>query len=92
MFSFFLLLCSFILHFFFSLPWTYLLEHFFSGGNIVLLYASKYHDIDTVVNVSGRYFLHRGIDERFTANFMESIKKNGFADFENKGETRFASY
>ncbi|KAJ0959925.1 hypothetical protein J5N97_000314 [Dioscorea zingiberensis] len=34
------------------------------GGDVVLLYASKYHDICTVVNVSGRYDLKKGIGER----------------------------
>ncbi|KAK6151959.1 hypothetical protein DH2020_014594 [Rehmannia glutinosa] len=56
------------------------------GGNIVLLYASKYHDIDAVVNISGRYYLHRGIEERFGKNFMERINKDEFIDFTNKGE------
>ncbi|KAL3825538.1 hypothetical protein ACJIZ3_021567 [Penstemon smallii] len=34
------------------------------GGNVVLVYASKYHDIGIVVNLSGRYVLNRGIKER----------------------------
>ncbi|MCH81986.1 hypothetical protein A2U01_0002781, partial [Trifolium medium] len=31
----------------------------FVGGNVVLLYASKFKDIDTVVNISGRFNLAR---------------------------------
>ncbi|GAA0151598.1 hypothetical protein LIER_37315 [Lithospermum erythrorhizon] len=54
------------------------------GGNIVLLYASKYHNIFTVVNVSGRYRLERGIQERLGEGFLERIKKDGFIDVKNK--------
>ncbi|XP_022729438.1 uncharacterized protein LOC111284773 [Durio zibethinus] len=54
------------------------------GGNVVLLYASKYHDIHTVVNVSGRYDLRKGIEERLGKDFMDRIKKNGFVDIKNK--------
>jgi len=48
------------------------------GGNVVLLYASKYHDIHTVVNVSGRYDLTKGIEERLGKDFMQRIKEDGF--------------
>ncbi|XP_034700646.1 uncharacterized protein LOC117925686 isoform X1 [Vitis riparia] len=54
------------------------------GGNVVLLYASKYHDIQMVLNVSGRYNLKRGIDERLGKDFFERIKKDGFIDVKNK--------
>ncbi|GAB4853783.1 hypothetical protein Ancab_017976 [Ancistrocladus abbreviatus] len=54
------------------------------GGDIVLLYASKYHDVRTVVNLSGRYKLDRGIAERLGENFMEIIKKDGYVDVKNK--------
>ena len=47
---------------------------------MVLLYASKYKDIRTVVNVSGRYNLGRGIEERLGKGFLERIKKDGFID------------
>ncbi|KAM7509679.1 hypothetical protein LguiA_020132 [Lonicera macranthoides] len=50
------------------------------GGNVVLLYASKYKDIRTVVNISGRYNLERGIEERLGKGFLERIKKDGFID------------
>lgn len=55
------------------------------GGNVVLLYASKYHDIRTVVNVSGRYDLGRGIEERLGKDFLERVKKDGFIDVIYKG-------
>ncbi|CAL5340666.1 unnamed protein product [Camellia sinensis] len=54
------------------------------GGNVVLLYASKYHDIHTVVNVSGRYNLEKGIEEHFGKDFIERTKKEGYLDVENK--------
>ncbi|KAJ9167963.1 hypothetical protein P3X46_019549 [Hevea brasiliensis] len=54
------------------------------GGNLVLLYASKYSDISSVVNVSGRYDLNRGIEERLGKDFMEKIKQEGFFDVKNK--------
>ncbi|MBA0747559.1 hypothetical protein Gogos_004466 [Gossypium gossypioides] len=54
------------------------------GGNVVLLYASKYQDIRIVVNISGRYDLKRGIAERLGEDFMEIIKKDGHIDVKNK--------
>ncbi|XP_021715103.1 uncharacterized protein LOC110683062 isoform X2 [Chenopodium quinoa] len=54
------------------------------GGDVVLLYASKYHDIHTVVNLSGRYDLKKGIAERLGEDFMERIKKNGYIDVKCK--------
>ncbi|KAM0969822.1 hypothetical protein FF1_018032 [Malus domestica] len=54
------------------------------GGDDVLLYASTYHDICTVVNVSGRYDLKKGIEERLGKDYMEVIKKEGFIDVKNK--------
>lgn len=54
------------------------------GGDVVLLYASKYHDIPRVINVSGRYRLNQGIEERFGEEIMEKIKKDGYFDVKNK--------
>ncbi|XP_052199045.1 uncharacterized protein LOC127806083 isoform X2 [Diospyros lotus] len=54
------------------------------GGNVVLLYASKYHDITTVVNVSGRYNLKRGIEERMGKDFFERVTKDGYFDVKSK--------
>lgn len=47
-----------------------------------MLYASKYHDMRTVVNLSGRYDLKKGIAERLGEDFMERIKKDGYIDVE----------
>lgn len=51
---------------------------------MVLLYASKYQDITTVFNVSGRYDLKRGIEERIGKDFMEKIKQDGFINVKNR--------
>ena len=50
----------------------------------MLLYASKYHDIRTVVNVSGRYDLNRGIAERLGEDFKERLEENGYIDIKDK--------
>ncbi|OIW19380.1 hypothetical protein TanjilG_03514 [Lupinus angustifolius] len=54
------------------------------GGDVVLLYASKYHDIKTVVNLSGRYDLKGGLEDRLGKDFMEKIRKEGFIDVKTK--------
>uniref|UniRef100_A0A0D9WJ65 Serine aminopeptidase S33 domain-containing protein n=1 Tax=Leersia perrieri TaxID=77586 RepID=A0A0D9WJ65_9ORYZ len=60
------------------------------GGNAVLLYASMYHDIPVIVNISGRFALERGIDGRLGKNFMQRIKKDGYIDVRNrKGEFEY---
>ena len=46
----------------------------------MLLYPAKYHDIHTVVNLSGRYDLNKGIEERVGKDFMQKIKEDGFID------------
>ena len=51
---------------------------------MVLLYASKYQDITTVFNVSGRYDLKRGIEEQIGKDFMEKIKQDGFINVKNR--------
>ncbi|KAI3862080.1 hypothetical protein MKW92_018652 [Papaver armeniacum] len=54
------------------------------GGDVVLVYASKYHDVPTVVNLSGRYNMERGIAERLGKDYMEIIEKDGFIDVKDK--------
>lgn len=51
---------------------------------MVLLYASMYHDIPTVVNISGRYALDKGIGVRLGKDFMQRIKKDGYIDVKDK--------
>ncbi|GJY72360.1 alpha/beta hydrolase fold protein [Tanacetum coccineum] len=45
------------------------------GGNVVVLYTSLHHDILVVVNVSGRYKMDRGIEERLGKDYLEREKK-----------------
>lgn len=60
------------------------------GGNVVLLYASKYNDVHTVVNISGRFNLKRGIKGRLGKDFLQRIKQNGFIDVKNrKGKFKY---
>ncbi|KAJ4708208.1 alpha/beta-Hydrolases superfamily protein [Melia azedarach] len=54
------------------------------GGNAVLLYAAKYNDICTVINISGRFHLERGIEGRLGQEYLERIKQNKFIDVKNK--------
>ncbi|CAN8278076.1 unnamed protein product [Cochlearia groenlandica] len=50
------------------------------GGDVVLFYASKYHNVHNVINLSGRYDLKKGIGERLGEDFLEKIKEQGFID------------
>nr|AFO66535.1 putative alpha/beta hydrolase fold protein [Brassica napus] len=54
------------------------------GGSVVLLYAAKYKDVQTVVNISGRFFLERGIEMRLGKDYLKRIKENGFIDVRNR--------
>lgn len=54
------------------------------GGYVVLLYASVYNDIPRVVNISGRFNLKRGIEDRLGKDYMRRIKENGFIDVKDK--------
>jgi hypothetical protein len=64
--------------------WSLYLYSLPSGGNAVLLYASKYNDVPIIVNISGRFALERGIDGRLGRNFMQRINKDGYIDVKNK--------
>ncbi|XP_078432095.1 putative uncharacterized protein YDL057W isoform X1 [Wolffia australiana] len=57
------------------------------GGNAVLLYASMYHDIKKVINISGRFALEKGMEGRLGRNFMERVKEAGFIDLKDKSGT-----
>lgn len=60
------------------------------GGNAVLLYASRSNDVETVVNIAGRFNLRRGIEGRLGKNFQEKIELHGFIDVVNrKGEIEY---
>lgn len=64
-------------------PITALVGHS-KGGNVVLLYASIYHDISKVVNISGRFDLKRGMEGRLGKDFRQKIEKIGYIDVQNK--------
>lgn len=50
----------------------------------MLLYASKYGDVQTVVNIAGRFDLRRGIAGRLGKDFQERIEQYGFIDVKNQ--------
>ncbi|KAK7347819.1 hypothetical protein VNO80_22358 [Phaseolus coccineus] len=50
------------------------------GANAALLYASKYHDTKTIVNLSGSHDLKVGLENRFGKDFMERLTKEGFIE------------
>ncbi|KAG4197714.1 hypothetical protein ERO13_A05G041600v2 [Gossypium hirsutum] len=54
------------------------------GGNVVLLYSSKYNDLPTVINISGRFHLEKGMEGRLGKDFLQRIKQNGFIDVKNR--------
>lgn len=54
------------------------------GGNVVLLYASRYNYFHKVVNISGRFDLRRGIEGRLGKDYLQRIKQYGFIDVTNK--------
>ncbi|KAK9131169.1 hypothetical protein Sjap_011656 [Stephania japonica] len=63
--------------------------HFFEAkrGNVALLYASRYHDVPVIVNISGRFNLEKGMEGRLGKDFMQKIKQHGYIDvFNRKGE------
>lgn len=51
---------------------------------MVVLYASIYGDVPMVVNLSGRFYLEKGIQERLGKEFMDRINKEGYIDVLNK--------
>lgn len=55
---------------------------------MVLLYASKYRDIKTVVNLSGRYDFKQGLEQFLGKKFMERIRKEGFIQWKTKSGNR----
>ncbi|KAL6881983.1 hypothetical protein ACP4OV_011455 [Aristida adscensionis] len=54
------------------------------GGNVVVLYASTYNDVAVVVNLSGRFHLEKGVEERLGKEFMDRINREGYIEVANK--------
>lgn len=60
------------------------------GGNVVLLYASKYNDVHAVVNISGRFNLEKGMEGRLGQDFLLRLKQHGYIDvFNRKGKFEY---
>nr|GEX57613.1 alpha/beta hydrolase fold protein [Tanacetum cinerariifolium] len=60
------------------------------AGNVVVLYASSHHDIPIVVNMSARYKMDRGIEERLGKDYSERAKRDGYIDIKSeKGKVLF---
>jgi hypothetical protein len=57
---------------------------FYPGGDVVVLYASLYDDVRMVVNLSGRFYLEKGIEERLGKEFIDMINKEGYIDVKDK--------
>ena len=51
---------------------------------MVVLYASIYGDVPVVVNLSGRFYLEKGVEERLGKEFMDRINKEGYIYVLNK--------
>lgn len=61
------------------------------GGNAVLLYASKYKDVASIVNISGRFDLRRGIKGRLGGSKgVQKLKEDGVLDvYDRNGNFEF---
>uniref|UniRef100_A0A0A9H5M7 Serine aminopeptidase S33 domain-containing protein n=1 Tax=Arundo donax TaxID=35708 RepID=A0A0A9H5M7_ARUDO len=71
-------LCHVILHFKNQKRNTHAIAGHSKGGNVVVLYASMYRDIPSVISMCGRFNLERGIGDRFGNDYMERISQHGF--------------
>lgn len=47
------------------------------GGDVALLYAVEFHDVEFVVNISGRAIMQRGIYERFSNEQLQELWSKG---------------
>lgn len=47
------------------------------GGDDVVLFASKYHDVPFIINVAGRFDLTEGITQRFGADILQRLEREG---------------
>ncbi|RZB64991.1 hypothetical protein D0Y65_041164 [Glycine soja] len=59
------------------------------GSDVVLLFASKYSDIKTMVNLSEHYDMKAGIGEPFGKDYLERIRKDGFIDVKKRRSGSF---
>ncbi|KAH7651185.1 Feruloyl esterase protein [Dioscorea alata] len=54
------------------------------GGDVVLLYGSMYDDVGAIINISGRFDLQHGLEERLGKEFIERIKRDGYLDLKKE--------
>jgi uncharacterized protein len=54
------------------------------GGNVVFLYALKYRDVYSVVNLAGCFDSKGGIKERLGDDYMERVRRDGLLDMKDK--------
>ncbi|KAL5227272.1 hypothetical protein ABZP36_015537 [Zizania latifolia] len=54
------------------------------GGDVVALYTSIYDDVCLIINVSGRFDLEKGIEERIGEGSINRINKEGYLDVKDK--------
>ncbi|KAG6411255.1 hypothetical protein SASPL_129333 [Salvia splendens] len=54
------------------------------GGDAVILYACKYHDLPAMVNLSSPCFLKSGMEEVFGKDMWDKLKKDGSEDVKSK--------
>ena len=54
------------------------------------LYASIYDNVRTIVNLSGRFDLKKGIEERIGEGSIDRINKEGYLDIKDKFGTHKA--
>ncbi|PWA56212.1 alpha/beta-Hydrolases superfamily protein [Artemisia annua] len=69
--------------------WQSVVEHFlkltvclytWECSALIRLYASKYHDVHSVINVSGHYKTKGGMEERLGKGYLQKVKEDGFID------------
>ncbi|KAK6912823.1 hypothetical protein RJ641_022424 [Dillenia turbinata] len=59
---------------------NWLLKMVLAWGNVVLIFASECNDVHTVINISSRFNLGKGIESRLGKDLLGRIKANGFID------------
>lgn len=66
------------------------LHFLFAGGDVVILYASVYDDVHKIVNLSGRFDLRQGIEERIGEGSIDTINKEVYLDVKDKSGMNWA--
>ena len=61
----------------------HLTGHSKAGGD-VLLYASRYDDVPVIINISGRFHMKKGIEERFGSDIFDRLEREGQVEVPRK--------